>query len=452
MHYERQGRFIIGMKPACNYRFFHKTTALYLGLILLLLLYAVIFYLQYHHQILVDFSSLYFSSQALSQGDNPYQVFSPAFFSIEHKLPYNLNPPVVLWLFQIFLPLGYNKAFIAWTVLSSIAGIKAADITYTIIKEQQAIFITKRVYFLIYFSFFPVLMNSLNSQFGFIVACFILLGYQYSTQNKPIQAGFVWGIIAALKLFPLLLLVFALLNRQIKLSLVFFCAFLTLFFLPVWMDGVNNYCIYYKLLHRILWYGDNWNASLYGLLFRIFADPIHSQLHQLIYIKAAYYCLFLLGFISYFLRSKSFIKQKNPLAAFNLTLAMMLFLSPLAWLYYLPILLLPCILLWSELQSGCTRINRFACIRAYSAFIFLACPIVYIWSFNMSNVLLRLTVFSCHFYGLFLLIIALFNPLHYSNPSYSQKDLLILNRLLFGVITLGMLITIYSMLRFAAKG
>lgn len=423
----------------------------------LVLLYTTLFYLQYKHYILIDFSSLYFAAEALSKGQNPYQVLSTTFFPIQKQLPTNLNPPFVLWVAQILLPLGYGRALIAWNLLCLTAAFKTAAISYDLLQEKGKFVVqhppqqkgsqkknaeqtlSKQDYYLIFFALYPVFMNTAICQFGFFLSFFVLAGYQYANQNKTLRAGFCWGFIATLKLFPLLLLFYCYLTQQKKLLTIFILSFLCLSATPYFIYGNELYEHYHFILQRMLWFGDNWNASLYGLLFRVFADPVHSKMADVLSIKATYSLLFLTGLALYFFRARRYVLAKDNHSAFYLTLAMMLFLSPLGWLYYFPLLILPCFSLWNDLQSGFGRIRLKDLLLTYFSFFLLCSPIVYVTASSMTTLLSKITVFSCHFYGLLLLIIRLFFPAKAGEPSYQKQDLILFNKILLGIIAWGLL-------------
>lgn len=413
------------------------------AIMVLVTLYSILFYLQYTHRILIDFSSLYFGSESLSKGINPYRVLTTSFFPLQKKLPTNLNPPCVLWLFRTFVPLGYYKALVLWTSFSMVAGIKAASITYKILKQNKQFSIQKFDYWLIYFSLYPVFMNTVVSQIGFFLAFFILQGYDYAQRGKQWHAGFLWGIISAFKLFPLLLIIYAYFNRQNIIILMMLLCFITLSLLPLIDYYAVLYQHYYHILHRVLWYGDNWNASIYGYIFRIFVNPNQAHLADLVTIKIVYIFIFILVLAGYIWRSKKFIEQKNELAAFNLTLISMLLLSPLGWLYYFPILLLPAYHLWNKIQDGYNKIGIVYYLTTYFALALLACPLIYIMSLYMPQISTRLTLFSAHFYGLLLLAIAQTVPAKASRPSYAYKDVLLFNRVLLFILIWGVLVLGY---------
>ncbi|MFA6302738.1 MAG: glycosyltransferase family 87 protein [Legionella sp.] len=412
------------------------------AILALSLLYCVLFYLQYQHAIKIDFSSFYFAADSLSNGINPYRVITTNYILGLKKLPINLNPPSLLWVFQAFLPLGYNKALILWTILITSAGIKAAAIAYDILREKfgKSWNIGRFDYWLLYFSMYPLVVNSVLSQVGVIISFFILLGYKCSTQKMPYRAGILWGIIAALKLFPLLLFVYALLNKQKRIAGIMLLTFVLISLLPLYNYGIELFINYYKTLHLVLWYGDNWNASIYGILFRITIDPWQVNQTLLICIKYFYGIIFTLGIIFYCFKSKQFINNKNELGAFNLTLAMMLLLSPIGWLYYSSLLILPAYTQWNILQQAYNKLNLSNFLTTYFALILFFVPISYLSSSFMPGGVTSFTVYSSYFYALLLLNISLCFPANAAELSYSVQDVFMFNRILLIIIIWGLLV------------
>ncbi len=119
---------------------------------------------------------------------------------------------------------------------------------------------------------------------------------------------------------------------------------LLLSFIPWLVFGSTIYKQYFSMLTCVLWYGDSWNASLYGFLFRLFID-VHDKTQSLIAIKTVYIFLFFSLLFWYLKKStgKSTALNHQP---FCLTLIMMLLMSPFGWLYYFPLLILPVACVW----------------------------------------------------------------------------------------------------------
>ncbi|OGV47746.1 MAG: hypothetical protein A3F46_08615 [Legionellales bacterium RIFCSPHIGHO2_12_FULL_42_9] len=169
--------------------------------------------------------------------------------------------------------------------------------------------------------------------------------------------------------------------------------------------GAAVYQYYFAMLPQVLWYGDSWNASLYGFLFRGWID-LHSWVeHQIMpanlsIVKTAYASLFGLVLIGYWYLLKK--KSNNTHQNFCLTLTVMLLLSPLGWLYYCPLLLLPFTVTWQAYCQELPKNGRYFFMVLVSFFL-INLPIVYMSTGKMSSWFDKLGFYSLSFYGLLLL-------------------------------------------------
>ena len=321
----------------------------------LLGLYTVLFYFVFTQQSRLDFSSFYSASQALREGHNPYQVLLTDYLSTVKKLSANLNPPIVLCLFSPLSKLSYNLAVPLWSLLSFSVGLIGAGLAFHH-AFTPAFFKKNWTYlYLMYLAFFPTIMNAGIAQLGSIVLFFILLGYHFYQKNNHYFAGILWGMIIAIKLFPGLLFVYALLEKRYRVLSVMLATFLIMCLIPWFLYGSIIYTQYFQMMSRVLWYGDSWNASIYGFLFRLLIDVHHPEKHFLI-TQILYAVLF--GLIIMF-----YIKQqKTSNQTFALTLVVMLILSPFGWIYYFPILIFPLCLTATSTMNNSFQTAWFVCL------------------------------------------------------------------------------------------
>lgn len=147
----------------------------HLCILVLLSFYCLLFYFIFKHYQRVDFSSFYLSSQALMQGENPYRNFFTTFLPAIKILPANLNPPFVLWGFSFLTRLSYSNALLVWVCISFILGIIGVTISFYYAFSHR--FLQKHYInvYLLYFAFFPTLMNLVTQQFGCILL-FLIMG------------------------------------------------------------------------------------------------------------------------------------------------------------------------------------------------------------------------------------------------------------------------------------
>ena len=101
-------------------------------------------------------------------------------------------------------------------------------------------------------------------------------------------------------------------------------------------------------MSQISWFSHSWNNSLFSLPFKFFLKR-ESTLSDMLFLKDMGYILSFTGFMVYL-----FILVKKKLCSkrqFTLTVCFMFLISPLAWLYYLPILFIPAIFLLAHFNQ-----------------------------------------------------------------------------------------------------
>jgi len=361
-------------------------------------IYGYLFYLILTHQYLLDFSSLYSSSKALSAGENPYEVLLTTYFSIIKKLPANLNPPIVLWLVTPLANLNYDTAVLLWCVGSFVLGLICAGLAFNAAFSPQFLKDNRLNLYLIYLSFFAVMMDTAIAQLGSILLFFVMYGYHFYCKKNDLFAGIMWGIIIAFKLFPGLLFLYAVAQRRYKLVAVMLAVFLLLWLLPLLIFGTEIYTLYYAMLKRVLWYGDNWNSSLYGFIFRLMAGETAKNIN-LSLVNLIYTLLFSLSCLWYWTRMRA---EDHNQQAFALTIVMMLLLSPFGWLYYLPLVIFPLALTWVDAIQEKIRPVRAMILWLLCLFL-INFPIDYVPIKKMNFWISKLTIYSVYFYGLLLL-------------------------------------------------
>lgn len=173
-------------------------------------------------------------------------------------------------------------------------------------------------------------------------------------------------------------------------------SFIILWLIPLLTHGTLLYEQYFTMMKRVLWYGDSWNASLHGYLYRFFIDNTHPKPAVLLLTKSLSLLLFVLIFYRYCKAMKPQDQLINPHYAFCLTLLLMLLLSPFGWLYYFSLLLLPLALSWQVLISV-RDIPPHLTALWFLAFFLVNVPMDYVMFTKMPDLASRMTWYSLFF-------------------------------------------------------
>ncbi len=365
---------------------------------ILLLVYSLLFYFIIKQQLSLDFAAFYGSLLACTQHINPYSDLQSTFLTTSIPLQFNLNPPIFLLLFSFLTYFSYTTASIIWGIGSLVLGSLGALICFYLTSITEFFKNNYYKFILLYLALYSTLVNSVYNQISGFLLFFIMTGYYFYLRKKDYIAGLLWGLIIAIKLFPGLILIFMLSQKRYKVFAITLLSLLVLLSLPLFVWGEGVYSAYFKIVQQVIWYGNSWNASLYGFLFRLFIDM--DSHHDLFLIKSSYLIISLMVFAGYVTMLQTINKVNTTHAAFSLTLIVMLLLSPLGWMYYFGLLLLPFIVIYQMLsQSEMNKTGLWTfCLFALSA------PIEHIQTRYVVHALYKSTLYSIYFYGLSALI------------------------------------------------
>lgn len=273
------------------------------------------------------------------------QAFSSRQIQQMTSVSSNVNPPVFS---LILLPLGFLKESVAtalWDFFALFSGFGAVWLVYKVFLSR---FHETWNYFLllaIFLAPLPFYANILLGQTGSIIT-FSVFGVWFLARKKhDVLAGFLLGLILSVKFFFGLLAILFLLQKRWKFLSAMMVSFLLLNGLSLALFGKETFVQYVSILHHISWYASNWNASLYGLFIKFFPENrlLRSTLYEL--------CSIFLVCYQVKLCYKEWTSTEKFDFAFSYTLIISILISPLGWVYYLPVMILPIMLMIEKFSS-----------------------------------------------------------------------------------------------------
>jgi hypothetical protein len=363
--------------------------------------YCLLFYLVLSRVNVQDFTSFYSALLNLVNNKNPYTILFSHFLPLTKKLTANLNPPFVLFVFGFLVKFSYQTALTIWISLSFILGLIGAGLAFYHAFSEDFLRKNWLILFLIYLSLFSTIINISIAQIGLILLFILMLGYHFYLGNRDYIAGFLWGLLVAFKFFPALLFIYVLKQRRMKVFVLMFATTVLACLVPYFVYGKIIYSQYFSMMSHVLWYGDNWNASIFGYIFRLFIHPQYIRQH-LILMESIYVFLFLICLLWYLKKlGSSALKPVNH-QPFCLTLTMMLLMSPFGWLYYFPLLIFPLLLIWNSAYKQINHSIKPMLIFLISLFL-INIPQGYLINKQMTDVSSKILFYSWFFYGLVLL-------------------------------------------------
>jgi alpha-1,2-mannosyltransferase len=307
---------------------------------------------------LTDYFRFYQSAQFYFQGKSIYtELNSSAAILIMLKngsqaasLHPNLNSPLHTLTIFPFALLSYKASYLAWSFFSLGIGLLALHLfVNNAISPERRSQIRPGLWILL-LVYFPSIVNSILGQYGFVVLLLTVLLWTNGKRRK-ITAGVILGVSICLKSFFGIFLIFFACRKQWKLLSIACGTFLFCNLIGLAIFGFQDYRIHIVQLALIPQFVNaSWNASLMGFYSRIFGGATNTPLiqhpnlgHAIIY----GFSLLLVLLIVWISRSTSDeISFERYDLGFAVSTVAMLLISPYAWIYYFPCLLIPLILSW----------------------------------------------------------------------------------------------------------
>jgi len=318
-----------------------------------------------------DFGYFYRSAVEVSGGGTPY-VANPNQGGREPggDQVVNLNPPFQTALTVPLARLEYGSAMWVWYLSSLAAGIMAGFVMARAFAPRRPVVLWGPLCATLLLLYPPSLANAWLAQLGLVLALLAAVTFRLLLDDRWAAAGVVLGSAAGLKIFLGLFAVFFLLNRRWRALTGFVVAFAGTVVVGGLVVGWSSYSTWAGLLATVDWHSWSWNSSLFGTASRLLGSarnegllwsappvgPLVGRVAALL-VGAAY------GWVV--LRRGDVHASHELRLGMSLTFVMMLILSPLGWLYYLPCLIPCCMLLVTSSAAGRERAVAIGCVAAF---------------------------------------------------------------------------------------
>jgi hypothetical protein len=201
--------------------------------------------------------------------------------------------------------------------------------------------------------------------------------------NRPIAAGILLGLAAAIKLFPAFLFLFFLLRRQWKTLAAGMLSCLAVVAVAAAVLGMNNYWVYvHEVIPQLAVFRSGLdNASLPSFWTKLF-NPSGTRVEPLwinptlAQVGTWLSCGLVVAVLAWLTLCEEDAEGEDR--AFALTVTAMLLVSPITWNHYLLLLLVPLAVAWTRLTADSLTRWTFVAI----GFFLWACPFLIYQTFN----------------------------------------------------------------------
>ena len=365
-----------------------------------------------------DFSKLYMSADFFLNGESmytPVSIYTWGEIDQPWKYPEdllhpNLNPPLQTLLFLPLTLLDYYDAIVVWSILSGLAGVISVLLIMKYAGHIKLNGVTIIAALLLLLIYYPTLMTVLYAQVSLFLFLFVTLVWLAARHGHRKTAGVILGLTMSLKAFTLFFLLLFFVRRQWLVLILAGGTMVLLNGLAVLLAGWSEHQAYLAALDTITWYGASWNASFLGFFSRIFGGteniPWINAPHLTYVISGALSVLFvLLNIVVVRPCANNQYRQLEFDVGFGLAIVSMLLLSPLGWIYYFPLLIIPMIVIW----QGCRtlRLSRYYLILLLTAWLLSSFPHPLIPSEDINNPWQWFILAGTYLYALLLLTILL---------------------------------------------
>lgn len=328
------------------------------ALILLTLAYLILIGWMAQRPVQTDFAKFYSSARLLLAGKDIYSRIEPEQLGLEaaseaaqdwRGVHPNLNPPFAALLTAPLGLLSFPVAFWVWSLLSLFSGALAVRLLTGNGYDSE---LNYSSWLLVLFGYFPTWVNFKYGQVSLFLLLALTLMLRLARADKDWRAGALFGATVGVKLFTGLFLLFFLVRHRWLLLLAAALTGLACWGAALAAADWEAYDRYREALYFVTWQAANWNASFNGLFSRIFGGSESVPLLEgdflsrpLASVSSVLATLTLVWAISRGTDDSQFD------LGFSLTIPLMLLISPLGWIYYFPLLLIPMAAAWRILPG-----------------------------------------------------------------------------------------------------
>lgn len=236
-------------------------------LVAVLILSTIIFLRVLTYEYYPDFSSYYYAPIKAFNNENPY-LGGKDFFT-----PFVYPPPVILF-FSPFMHLPFFVAQKIFLIISIFCLLLSIGLLFKLFKLAP-LSILGLFFITLVLNYFPEKFTLGMGQINNVVLLMVTLFLYFYVKKKEFLLGFFLAFAISLKLFPILLIVFLILNKRWKTLLSVVLTTLTI--VLVTLISINTWITTYFLMTVLpslleSWKADYYNQSLSAFLIREFSS------------------------------------------------------------------------------------------------------------------------------------------------------------------------------------
>ncbi len=338
----------------------------------------------------IDYDEFINSSKALLSHQNPYE-----------KSEHFIYP---LFISVLLIPISYMPRviqFMLWTSLNIACFLFSTKMLLEIFSKSYNIYLTniQKIFFISLsgiFLFIGLQTNLRLGQVNLLILFLTILFLRFHLENKPFLSSMFLAIGISIKLLPLFLLLFVLIEKRYKtfiFSLVF--SFILIFVFPFLLIKSSQIISFYGYYLNDFFLSDSltFDNSILFLPFLISRVSLDSMPFLLCYILSL--LIIIIPMILIFIGELLDRRKIEPLIIFNLCIISILLLTPRLQSHYLTYLLSVIIMMKLMLCNCPTKI----CIINLILLILL---LFGVYTYKLSKIPIYISLYSLYVYLLFI--------------------------------------------------
>lgn len=330
-----------------------------------------------------DFCQDYRSAQLILAGKQIYQQLNCWVSSYPAPYQFDPHPPFSLFLYIPFSFFPIPLASFLWDLIEICCFIVAIALLLLI----KNIFSWKKLgIFLIIVSLWPPFLESLlvHNVMSLLLLLFVLDWY-FEEKGKDTSAGIVLGLAFLLRLWPGVLLLWALVRGKFTIFWVGVIEAIVGLLISYFLIGQKAYMDYFTYVqtNEDYWILHKQNISLPGFLLRIFSS-VHLPWKTSVLLAESAGILFLLACFGYlwWIYTKSGKKQIVNVTGYSFLLSITLFSVPLVWSWELVLLIVPIFVFFVANKKGIQKLSHWQILLLYICGLLLFNPDGFVTSFT----------------------------------------------------------------------
>jgi hypothetical protein len=305
-----------------------------------------------------DFVQLSASSLAVSRGESPYSPqrltavgLPPARAGEPDPVHSNLNAPLTAVLLVPLTGLGMARSYLVWSCWSVTGAFVSGWLVWQGLRRQRRDHRELVWLWIALLAYYPTYTALMLGQVTFVTMVPIVGAWAAARRRRDRLAGVLLGLALHLKLFVALLAVLFAVRRNwtVVVWMAGSAAALGLLTLP--FVGTSSYLEYAAALRSVTWFSNTWNASYTSFFTRILGGSENVPAVNAPALAGALGLLCaVITLVTVIWLTRRMPQDAQSLDRFDLgyglTIASMLIISPLGWMYYFPFLALPGYAVW----------------------------------------------------------------------------------------------------------